>query len=76
MPPVYKSPRIYARQICNPINILNITRPPPRIFSTPNIGPSNLLSLRNIKFTKKCHSSSSVFMHFASAIDLPSFYIS
>ena len=50
-PPVYKSPRIYAPQICNPINIPNIS-PPPRIHALPNIGPLNLSSLRNIKFPK------------------------
>ena len=42
--PVYKLPRIYAPQICNPFNIPNI--------SLPNIAPSNFSSLRNIKFTK------------------------
>ena len=47
------------------------------ISPLPNTGPSNLSSLRNIKFTKKCHSFSTAFVHhFACAIYLPSFSIS
>ena len=49
MPPVCKPTRIYAPQICNPINIPNIRSP---YICPPNIGPSTLPSLRNIKFTK------------------------
>ena len=46
--PPYTSPPPYIRpQICNPINIPNVS-PTPLL----NIGPSNLSSLRNIKFTK------------------------
>ena len=43
----------------------------PRIYAHPQIGPSNLSSLRNIKFTKNV-----TFMYFASAIYLPSFSVS
>ena len=48
----YYAPRIYPApaQICNPINIPNIS--PHRICAPPNIGPSNLPSLRNNMFTK------------------------
>ena len=49
-PPYIPPPPHIHPQICNPINIPNIS--PHRICAPPNIGPSNLPSLRNNMFTK------------------------
>ena len=54
---------------------------PPRIYAPPSPVPPEYRPIKFVKSTKhqvykKCHSSSSVFMHFASAIYLPSFSIS
>ena len=71
--PVYKPPE-YTNiwpQVYNPINIPNISLPPPclfRIYALSNIGQLNLSSLLNIKFIK------SISMYFASAIYLASFF--
>ena len=73
---VYNSPlQIYIPEICNPVNILNII--PPSIYGPPPPTTPHPLQIQanqvcqvsrpNIKTSSllKCHSSSSVFMHFA-----------